>query len=258
MARNRRLSQNKSIMKAYKKLSLLVSLWGAALIALPATSLADSGKVVWDYWYTVSVNKIPAEMYNEKVIMHDDKLQFMNHVWRKEEGYINEEELGAFSKADEDLTPLFFNFRSNYRTTETVVDGNVKNGNTLVVKVRKAGDALPTVTKSIPHKTFFSVFFPVWLHKVVPTLKKGVTVSFSTILEDDVEHGFDSESGTIRLEDSDEFAQSSNTKKLIVDYRDVRSIWYVDAQGTPVRTVMPENNAVIERVSKEKAEAFLK
>jgi hypothetical protein len=96
------------------------------------------------------------------------------------------------------------------------------------------------------------------LHKVVPTLKEGATISFSTILEDDVEHGFDSESGTVRLEKSDETAQASGTKKIVVDYRSVRSIWYVDSQGTPVRTVMPENNTVIERVSKEKAEAFLK
>ena len=219
---------------------------------------AETGKVVWDYWYTVSVKKIPAEAYNEKVVMHDDKLQFMSHVWKKEEGFINEEQLGAFSKADTDLSPLFFNFRSTYRASETVVDGNVHDGKTLVLKVRKGGEALPTVTRSIIPKTFFSVFFPVWLHKMVPTLKEGKTVSFSAILEDDIEHGFESEVGSIRLEKADEFATSSATKKILVDFRSVRSYWYVDAQGAPVRTVMPETGAVIERVSKDKADEFLK
>ena len=95
----------------------------ATLALVASTCLADDhGKVVWDYWYTVTVQKIPAEIENEKVVMHGDKLQFMQHVWKKEEGYINEEQLGAFAKADPDLTPLFFNFRSTYRTTETIVD----------------------------------------------------------------------------------------------------------------------------------------
>ena len=204
------------------------------------------------------MQKIPAEIENEKVIMHGDKLQFLQHVWKKEEGYINEEQLGAFAKADPDLTPLFFNFRSTYRTTETIVDGTVKDGKSLVIKIRKAGQTLPSVTRSLPSKTFFSVFFPVWLHKVVPTLKEGAAVSFSTILEDDIEHGFESESGTVRLEKGDEYSQSSNTKKITVDYLNVRSLWYLDSQGAAVRTVMPENSAIIERVSKEKAEAFLK
>jgi hypothetical protein len=224
-----------------------------------ATTSTDTGKVLWDYWYTVAVNKtIPAEYYNEKVVLHGDKLQFFNHVWRKEEGYINEEQLGAFATADMALTPLFFNFRSTYRATETVVDGNVRDGKTLVVKIRKGGESLPTVTKSIPSNTFFSVFFPVWLGKALTTMKEGRTVSFSTILEDDVEHGFESESGMVRLDKSDDFAEKTHTKKIIVDYRSVKSTWWVDLHGASIRTEMPETGALIERVSKEKAEAFLK
>lgn len=242
-------------------MSLRKSLFVILLAAGLSTSLAaraDDGKVVWDYWYTVSVNKIPAEMYNEKFVMHDDKIQYMQHVWKKEEGYMNEEQLGAFSKADENLTPLFFNFRSTYRTTETVIDGTVKNGKNLVVKIRKGTDALPSVSKSVPTGTFFSVFFPVWLRKAQPTLKEGKTVSFGTILEDDVENGFSTESGLVRLEKPDDFAQSSGTKKLAVDYLNSRTYWYIDSQGSPVKTVRPDGNMVIERVSKDKAEAFLK
>lgn len=219
---------------------------------------ADEGKTVSDLWYTVSVNKIPSEYYNEKVVSHGDNIQFLSHVWKKEEGYINEELLGAFSKADQDLTPLFFNFRSTYRASETVVDGNVRDGKTLVANIRKDGQKLPTVTRSVTPRTFFSVFFPVWLRKVVPSLKVGKTVSFSTILEDDVEHGFESESGVIHLEKPDAFAQETGTQKISVDYRSVRSFWWVEKTGLPLRTLMPESNVVIDRSTKEKAQAFLK
>jgi hypothetical protein len=157
-----------------------------------------------------------------------------------------------------DLNPLFFNFRSTYRNSETLVDGSVKDGKTLVVKIKRDGQALPSVTKSISKGTFFSGFFPFWISKELPVLKEGKTVSFSTILEDDVDNGFNSESGTIRLEPADAFAKSSQTKKIAVDYRSVRSYWWSDAHGAPVKTEMPETKAVIERVTKEKAEAFLK
>jgi hypothetical protein len=243
-----------------KKLILLASAVLTVLSTTPtfAGSPDQQGKVLWDYWYTVAVNKIPAEYYNEKVVLRGDKLQFFNHVWRKEEGFINEEQLGAFATADMNLTPLFFNFRSTYRTTELVVDGNVKDGKTLVAKIRKGGQSLPTVTKSIPSKTFFSVFFPVWLGKAITDLKPGRSASFMTILEDDVEHGFESESGTVRLEEPDEFAQKTQSKKVTIDYRSVRSMWWVDSHGAAIRTVMPETGAVIDRVSKQAAEAFLK
>jgi hypothetical protein len=241
-----------------KQLILCMMLALGLSVPMAKAAGSDEGKVVWDYWYTVSVNTVPAEYYNERVVLRDNKLQFFNHVWRKEEGFLNEEQLGAFAVADMELTPLFFNFRSTYRTSETVVDGNVKDGKTLVAKVRRDGQALPTVTKSISKNTFFSVFFPFWLSKELPTLKEGKSVSFSTILEDDVEHGFDSESGTVRLEPSDDLAKKTQTKKIAVDYRSVRSYWWVDVHGAPVRTEMPETKAVIERVAKDKAEAFLK
>jgi hypothetical protein len=212
-----------------------------------------------DYWYTVSVKKIPYEYYNEKVIFRDGKIQFFNNVWKKEEGFINEEQLGSFSNADIDLTPLFYNYRSTYRSTEVKIDGNVHDGNSLVVKAKKGDQALPTITKSIRPKTFLSLFFPLWLGKKLETMKENVTVSFSTLQEDNIDDGFDSVSGHVRLEKADDFSKKTGTKKIAVDYRDdARSYWWVDKQGAALQIEMPDKGTLVERSTKEKAEAFLK
>jgi hypothetical protein len=231
----------------------------AGFLALSSAHAADSGKVLWDYWYTVSVKKIPYEYYNEKVVFRDGKIQFFNNVWKKEEGFINEEQLGSFSNADMDLTPLFYNYRETYRSTEVRIDGNIHDGTTLVVKAKKGDVALPTVTKSIRAKTFLSLFFPLWLGKKLETMKENVTVSFLTLQEDNIEDGFDSVSGHVRLEKADDYAKKTGTKKVAVDYKDdARSYWWVDKHGAAQLIEMPDKGTMVERTTKEKAEAFLK
>jgi hypothetical protein len=223
-----------------------------------AASADSAGKVIWDHWYTVTVRNIPYEYYSEKVVLKDGNIHFFNDVWKKEEGFLNQEQLGAFSNSDVDLTPLFYNYRATYRSNEVTIDGNVHDGKTLVVKVKKGGEALPTITKSISPKTFLSLFFPLWLGKQLQTAKENVTISFSTILEDNVDDGFDSTSGRVRLEKADEFAKSSKTKKVAVDYKDdSRSYWWVDDLGSAVKIEMPDKGTVVLRTTKEKAEAFL-
>ena len=231
----------------------------AISFAVSGAYAADSGKVIWDYWYTVSVKKIPYEYYNEKVVFRDGKVQFFNTVWKKEEGFINEEQLGSFANADMDLTPLFYNYRETYRSTEVKIDGNIHGGNSLVVKVKKNDQSLPTVTKSIRAKTFLSLFFPLWLGKRLETMKENVTNSFLTLQEDNIDDGFDSVSGHVRLEKADDFAKKTATKKVAVDYKDdARSYWWVDKQGAALKIEMPDKDTVVERTTKEKAAAFLK
>jgi nitroimidazol reductase NimA-like FMN-containing flavoprotein (pyridoxamine 5'-phosphate oxidase superfamily) len=220
---------------------------------------ADAGKVLWDYWYTVSVKKIPYEYYNEKAVFRDGKIQFFNTVWKKEEGFINEEQLGSFSNADVDLTPLFYNYRETYRSTEVKIDGNIRDGKTLVVKVTKSGGSLPTVTASIRPKTILSLFFPLWLGKKLETMKENVTVSFVTLQEDNVDDGFNSVSGSARLEKPDDYANKTKTKRVAVDYKEnARSYWWVDKQGAALKIEMSDRGTLVERSTKEKAQTFLK
>jgi hypothetical protein len=249
------MSKMKMILSTCILLSLISS-----NIAFSEEAAVTDGKVIWDNWYTVSVSKnIPYEYYNEKVIYKDGKIQFFNHVWKKEEGFINEETLGAFSNGDVDLTPLFYNYRATYRATEATIDGNVHDGKTLVVKVKRGTEDIPTVTHSIPQKTFFSIFFPLWLGKQIQTAKPKASFVFNTILEDNVDQGFDTVTGRVTVEAPDAFSEKTHTKKVSVSYKDDQhSNWWVDDKGAAVKIEMESNSTVVERVSKEKAQAFLK
>ncbi len=215
-------------------------------------------KLLWDSWYTVQVGKgMKYAYYNEKVTLSDGKILFQNKFWKKEEGYINQEQLGAVAAADEKLTPMFFNFRSVYRTTETRVDGTVKDGKILSAKARRAGKDLPTVSKSLPKDVIFTSIFPVWLKEQWQKLDSGKTLSFVSLLEDDVDTGFATAHGRVRLEPSDELSKKTKTRKGLVDFRNMKSTWYVLATGEAVRIEIPAQETLVERVDRAKAEKFL-
>ena len=219
------------------------------------------GKVLSDLWYTITLKKkVHYAYYNDHAELKQGKLFFKNQLWKNEEGYINEEQVGVFAENNDELTPLFFNFHSTYRMSETTIDGSVQNGgggSILTVKVKKAGQDLPLIKKNLPSKIFFSSLFPFWLEKKMPSLKPGQSQSFLTILEDSVDTGFETAFGRIMLEKPDDFSTKSKTTKIMVTNRDLHSVWYVDTKGNPLRIEMPEQNAVVERVAEAVATKFL-
>lgn len=216
-------------------------------------------KVLGDHWYTVAVGEgVPYAYYNDRIEIKDGRLFYQNRFWKKEEGYINEEQLGGFSENTAELKPLFFNFHSMYRTTETNIDGTFKEDGTLTARIRRGEKELPVVTKAVPKGAILSIFFPIWLGKQLGTMEPGQSRSFLSVIEDNLELAFVTVTGRVRMEKPDEFAKKSKTRKLTVDYRDQRSIWYVEESGAPVRIVMNGQQALVSRVSKKEAESFLK
>lgn len=216
-------------------------------------------QVIWDAWYTVTLSgSVHYAYYNDRIEKRQGRLFFQNRFWKQEEGFINEEQVGAYAEDNADLTPLFFNFHSTYRTTETQIDGTIENGARLTVKARRGGSDLPLVKRSIPKKLFLSVFFPVWLGRELSGLQPGKTRAFMTLMEDSLDAGFPTSHGSVRLEKPDEMAKKLGGKKLLVNYRDARSVWYVDDNGVPLRVEMPgRQNTVIEKVTAENAQSFL-
>ena len=216
-------------------------------------------KVLLDAWYTIKANgKTPYAYYNDRVEERGGKLFFQNHVWKKEEDYINEEQLGAYAQPDGNLTPLFFNFHSVYRTTETSIDGTVTDGKSFAARIRKGEQELPVVKRSVPAGTIFAVFFPVWLKMNALNLKPGQNLAFRTILEDDLANSFALAPGRIQAEKPDPKAKASGTRLFSVDYRDARSLWWLDDQGVVARVEMPAQRVLVERVAGEaEARRFL-
>jgi hypothetical protein len=228
----------------------------SATVKKPAP--APGERVLWDSWYTVTVNKVVHyEYYNDRAEIKKGRVLFQNHAWKKEEDYINEEQLGVFAEAVPELTPLFFNFHSTYRSVETTIDANAKDGKELTVRVRKGETELPIIKKSIPSKTFFSELFPVWLGYRLASFRPGQVYSFQTILEDNLEAEFGTINGQVRVEPADEIALKTKTTKVMVNYREMKSVWWVEPNGSPVRIEMPLQKTVVDRVSAETAKKFL-
>ncbi len=219
---------------------------------------AQAAKVLWDEWYTVTVDKkVPYAYYNDRVESKDGKIIFKNSMWKKDDGFINEEQVAAFAKDDADVTPLFFNFHSNYKASETQIDATVRDDGILNVKVRKNGSELPVIKKSIPKRTIFSTMFPVWISRNASTLQPKGSLAFYSILEDNLELAFRPVSGRISLEPQDEFAKSSKATKVKVLHMDLTSYWYLDSKGIPIRIDLKAQNAVAERTTEAQAKKFL-
>lgn len=235
--------------------------------AIPANKVAPSKPTVregllWDNWYTVTVNKVVHyEYYNDRVEIKKGRVIYQNRAWKQEEDFINEEQLGAFANNDSTLTPLFFNFHSTYRSVETHIDGTVADqpggGRVLSVRVRKGSNELPLIKKTVPPKTFFSLHFPVWLGRNLSSFKAGQVYPFQTVLEDNLESEFMTVPGQVRVEPADTIATQTRTTKITINYHEMKSIWWVESSGAPVRIEMPLQKTLVQRVPKESAIKFL-
>ena len=230
--------------------------------AAPTTAAkgGPAGPHDWDYWYTVTVSKnVPYEYYHETIETKEGRLVYKLHAWKKEEDFINEEQLGAFAQAA-DLAPLFFNFHATYRGTEKTVDGNIQGANSqsggvLVVKSSEGGATggageKPLIRVSVPKQGFLSSFFPLWLARQGQNFKSGRALPFSSILEDggdDPNAPFATAAGNVKPLDAHRFE---------VNFRNQKSIWSFDAQGAPTRIEMPASHAIVERVTESTALKF--
>jgi hypothetical protein len=218
-------------------------------------SAAD--KVLWDEWYSVTIGaKTHYEYYNERVELKGDRYFYKSDTWKKEEDYINRETLGEFAQNEPEVTPLFFNFHSVYRTTETQIDGTVIN-KLMTVKTKKGDKESPVLKKGISSKTILSSFFPVWLGKHATELQTKKELTFYTILEDGTDPDFSTITGKVKLLEPDDYAVSTKTVKVQVELSDSRALWWIDASGAAVKIEMPDLKTVVEKVSKAKALHFL-
>jgi hypothetical protein len=243
-----------SRMLEYFQMKTLIAL----LLLFNSAAFAKAPKILWDTWYTMTIGKdLHYEYQNDHVEIKDNRIFFQNRVWKKEEGFINEEQLGEYAENNADLSPLFFNFHSTYRGQETKIDGTITGGKTLTVKATRAGQELPLIKKSIPSKVLLSELFPIWLGLHLKEVKVGQSKSFLTVLEDAIDTGFALESGSFRMEKPDDFAKKTDTLKLLVNYRGQETHWWVKLSGEAVRVEVPAEHAVMQAVEKSVAEKFL-
>lgn len=226
---------------------------------LPAPGAQKATTALWDSWYTVTLDGgVPYSYYNERAEIADNKVKVQVRMWKNEEGFINEESEGAFAANDDRLTPLFFNLRRTYRSQETVIDGTIENGKIMTVRVRSGDQERTPIKKHLPDRAIFTLHFPLWLRNNLARLKpNGTPIGFMTLLEDGADNDFPIENGTARELPADDFAKSSGSRKIEVNYQDVKSVWWIQPSGEMLRIVMPQRKMQVDKSTREKAEKFL-
>lgn len=239
----------------FKTLLFSAFLQASLFSALPA--LAEGVSSNSDYWFTVTLlPKTPYAYYRETLEHKNGRIHFKTQMWKKEEGFINEEQLGAYALDNEILTPLFYNFHSTYRSTELTIDGSATE-NRLTVRLKKTSETeaeKPVITRMMPSKTIFSSFFPVLLKKNFrKKIKQG---NFLAILEDNESVGFSPVNGNFKMTEPDDFARTSGATRFEVQFSGNKSFWYLDKDGGTLRIDMPEQGARVDRVSEANAKAF--
>jgi len=240
-----------------KKLASLLQLaLQLSIIAVAPTLGAGDAAAApkWDHWYTVTIlPQTPYAYYRETIEMPKGRIHFKTQMWKKEEGFINEEQLGAFALDNEILTPLFFNFHSTYRASELVIDGTASESQ-LKIRIRKDGKEKPVITKVIPQKAILSSLFPVWLRKQLE--KKQTSGNFLAVLEDNEQLGFSAVNGNYKMVEHDDFSKAKALTRIEVNFADNKSFWYLDAEGAPARIEMPLQKTRVERVTEARAKSF--
>ncbi len=223
----------------------------------PKAAAGTADKVLYDVWYTVTVNKTQHyEYYNERAELRKGKLFVSNHAWKQEEDFQNEEELGEYAEPGDEVRPLFYNFHSNYRSTELTIDGTVENGHILAIRVRKGSSEQPIVKKQIASGTIFSESFPAWLGFRLTTLSQASWTQFLAIDESNTDLQFRTLQGRVKLDAPDDYAIRYKTVKITLDYDGLKSSWWVDKRGVPEKMEYPATGTLITRVTKDKAQKF--
>lgn len=215
------------------------------------------GQILWSSWYTVKVGKTPYQSYQETVERKNGKIKYLYQAKKREEGHLDEEQLGTLSEDLSTLKPVLYNFRSTYRKTEKTIDGTVADG-VITAKLRTPTEQLNSKKRSLPKDAFFASLFPLWINEKIKTQKPkpGKLIPFTALVEDTIESGI-VETGRATIEKDDAFAAKTQSQKLKVQFRGIEALWWIASNGMPKRIEIPAQKTVIEAVSEDTAMSFL-
>lgn len=234
----------------------------AALILLwPSVGTADEheNQTLWKSWYTVKVAKLPYQVYEESVELKSGKIRYQYSARKKEEGQINEEQIGTLSEGLPSLRPVLYNFRSTYRKTEKTIDGTIKD-DAIVTKLRTSTEQLSGPKRILPKKAIFASLFPLWLAEKIRApggIKPGKLLTFTALVEDTIETSL-IENGRAYLQENDEIANQTGTKKFKVQFRGNDALWWIKPNGMPLRIEIPAQKVIVQTSTEEEAQNFLK
>jgi hypothetical protein len=213
---------------------------------------------LWDNWYTVTERDTPHSYYNEKAEISGERVKIQVNTFIREGRKIRSENIGAAAKNSLLLEPLFYNFRTQVQGEEKIIDGTVDpRGKVFTVKSRTGGvQSKPLKAEMIPNLILAS-FFPVWVHKNYKKISGVQPKVFQAIIEDQVEGEVPVIRGSAYEMRPDEYAVSTRSRKLRVEFNKVVAFWWVSPKGDAVKIEVPALGRSVKKTSRETAEHFL-
>lgn len=228
-------------------------------LTLSSGAYAQKNSTLWDNWYTVTQNGTPESYYSEKVEKLTESIKIQVNWWILENQKIRTENLGATAKNSPLLEPLLYNYRTQQNGVEKIIDGTLlKNGKVFSVVIRKNGVSSKPLKAEMLPKLILASFFPVWIHKNYKRINPVQPIEFNSIVEDQIENEVPIVSGSAYEMNPDEYSKETHTRKLRIEFNKTVAYWYVTPQGDALKIVIPSLKKEVLKVSKEKAQTFLK
>jgi hypothetical protein len=229
-----------------------------SILILWTLPLSASAEVLWDNWYTVTEHGAPTSYYNEKAELVGDRAKIQVNTWIKEGSKVRSENFGGTAKNTSLLEPLFYNFRTQVNGEEKIVDGTVsKNGKVFSVKSKTGIESPKTLRAEMLPKLILTYFFPVWVNKNYKRINGVQPIEFMSILEDQVEKEVPVIKGSAYEMRQDDFAKSTNTRKLRIEFNRLVAFWWVTPKGDAIKIELPSQEKIVKKSDRAKAESWL-
>jgi hypothetical protein len=231
--------------------------WFLVLIALTPGG-SGRAEILWDNWYTITERNTPHSYYNEKAEISGERLKIQVNTFIREGRKVRSENIGAAARNSLWLEPLFYNYRTQVNGEEKIIDGTVDSkGRIFTVKSRTGAiQSRPLKAEMIPNLILAS-FFPVWIHKNYKKISGVQPKAFQAILEDQVEGEVPVIRGTAYEMREDEYARSTHSRKLRVEFNKVIAFWWVSPKGDALKIEVPSLERAVKKTTRETAEHFL-
>ena len=209
----------------------------------------------WSLWFIVKRGQNePFAFFHERVetISKKNQIKMNVDIKKKEEGYINKESFVGLSKANQNLTPISFQFKSTYRSHSYQMEANIQDQDIKASIIE--GDQPPQSIESFIHKqTVLSSFFPLWVRHHFSALKEGKKLALSVMKIQPFKSDLNLLDAIVKKLKPDALAKKKNALKIQVKFNSEKSIWWVKKNGHTLKVKKTNPKIIIQQVPKSKA-----
>lgn len=221
---------------------------------MPAKTLVESNRTLWQAWYTVQVGNTHQAYYSEEIENRPAQKQIAvnQHWWELDPPLtICETVIGAVSSA-KDLKPIDFYVEKKTQLATNSTEGRINAGK-LQVSLKPSGEKIET---KVPNKAILSAALGLLIAESGKKNKRTIT-NFLAILEDPKDKKYAAQNGQFQLTGESEKIQGETCYAANTLFQGVQGKWWLTKEGKLCRLLLPNAGARIELTNESSAKKFL-